>query len=155
MNAKQLRAFVIKPTLQATKLWSQAAEDLLCETACQESHCGEYIRQLNCTGYVGAFGIYQMELATARDIYDNYLAYHTGLKKLVEEIRGPNMSITDALMLNLAYATIMARIHYLRDPKPIPTTREGRAEYWKRVYNTKFGKGKPEEYLANAAKYDK
>ena len=81
MNPKQLRELVIRPTLHALGMWSQAAEDLMLGTACQESHCGKYIRQVGCSGNIGAFGIWQMEIATARDIYDNYLqnkAYQKG-----------------------------------------------------------------------------
>lgn len=153
MKASQLREHVIKPTLITLGLDSKAAEDMLIGTACQESHCGEYIRQLDCTGARGAFGIYQMELATARDIYDNFLRYKPVLYKTVEELRGPMMDITQALTCNLAYATAMARIHYLRVKEALPITLEAQAQYWKKYYNSSKGKGTPQEYVANAKKY--
>lgn len=155
MKAKQLREHVIEPTLRSLGMWSKQAEDLLLETACQESHCGEYIRQLGCSGYTGAFGIYQMEIATARDIYDRFINKRPAIKKVIDEIKGPSLAMHEAMTVNLAYATALARIKYYLDPKPIPMTLEERAEYWKRIYNTKLGKGKPEEYIKNAQKYGK
>ena len=113
MNAKQLRELIIRPTLHALGMWSKPAEDLMLGTACQESHCGEYIRQLGCSGTIGAFGVWQMEIATARDIYDNYLRYRPELKAAVERLRGAGQSIQDALISNLAYACALARIKYL------------------------------------------
>lgn len=153
MNAKQLRELVIRPTIQTMGMYSEQAENLLLGTACQESHCGEYIRQLGCTGKVGAFGIYQMELATARDIYDNYLRYKPELYAFVESLRGTSMDIADALTCNLAYATAMARLHYRRIAEQIPYNVENQAQYWKQYYNTKLGKGTPEEYIKNWKKY--
>lgn len=153
MNPQQLREQVIRPTLKRIGLWSQAAEDLVLGTACQESHCGKYLRQLGCTGIIGAFGVWQMELATARDIYDNYLRYKPDLKAKVENLRNPAQELTESLTTNLMYACAMCRIHYLRKPDAIPFTTEGQAAYWKKHYNTKLGKGTPEEYMKNWNKY--
>ncbi len=155
MNPKQLRELIIRPTLHTLNAWSPAAEDLLMGTAAQESHCGRYIRQVGCSGMVGAFGVWQMELATARDIYDNYLRYKPELKVAVEKLRGAGQSITDALTSNLAYACALARIHYLRVPGAIPTDLAGQAAYWKQYYNTKHGKGTVAEYLDNWTRYAK
>ena len=153
MNPKQLRELVIRPTLHMLGAWSAPAEDLLLGTAAQESHCGRYIRQLGCSGNVGAFGIWQMELATARDIYDNYLRYKPELQHKVDGLRGASQSITDALMTNLAYACAMARVHYLRSPGSIPATTAGQAAYWKQHYNTPSGKGTVAEYMDNWSRY--
>ena len=153
MNAKQLRELIIRPTLHALGMWSKPAEDLMLGTACQESHCGEYIRQLGCSDTIGAFGVWQMEIATARDIYDNYLRYRPELKAAVEHLRGAGQSIQDALISNLAYACALARIKYRRDPAAIPSDLRGQAEMWKRVYNTATGKGTIDEYMTNWARY--
>ena len=155
MNAKQLRELIIRPTLHALGMWSKPAEDLMLGTACQESHCGEYVRQLGCSGTIGAFGVWQMEIATARDIYDNYLRYRPELKAAVERLRGAGQSIQDALTSNLAYACALARIKYYRDPAAIPADLRGQAETWKRVYNTAAGKGTIDEYMTNWARYAK
>lgn len=154
MNAKQLRELVIRPVLQQMNMWSEQAENLLLGTACQESHCGEYIRQLGCTGPRGAFGIYQMELATARDIYDNYLTYkREELYALIENLKGISSNLTDGLTWNLAFATAMTRVFYLRIREPIPYTVEEQAKYWKKYYNTSLGKGTVEEYINNWHRY--
>lgn len=45
---------------------------------------------------------------------------------------------------------IMMRCLYWLVPKSIPKDLRGRAEYWKKYYNTEFGKGTIEEYIKNA-----
>ena len=122
MNPKQLRELIIRPTLHTLNAWSPAAEDLMMGTAAQESHCGRYIRQVGCSGMVGAFGVWQMELATARDIYDNYLRYKPELKVAVEKLRGAGQSITDALTSNLAYACAWGHPHRFSGPSRILET---------------------------------
>ena len=154
MDTKQLRTELIRPVLQKLDLWSKPAEDLLVGTACQESLCGKYIRQLGCKGKVGAFGIFQMELATHKDIWDNYLKYKDTLARKIRSLKAFNMSDADNLEYNLAYAVAMCRVHYLRVPKAIPTGIYGQAQYWKEYYNTKFGKGTIEEYQQNWNKFN-
>ena len=154
MNPQQLREQVIRPTLKRIGLWSQAAEDLILGTACQESHCGKYLRQLGCKGAIGAFGVWQMELATARDIYDNFLRYKPDLKAKVESLRNPSQELTESLTTNLMYACAMCRIHYLRVPEPLPTgTIESLAKYYKKYYNTIKGKATEQEFINNFNKY--
>lgn len=154
MNPQQLREQVIRPTLKRIGLWSQAAEDLILGTACQESHCGKYLRQLGCAGAIGAFGVWQMELATARDIYDNFLRYKPDLKAKVESLRNPNQELTESLTTNLMYACAMCRIHYLRVPEPLPVgTIESLAKYYKKHYNTIKGKATEQEFINNWNKY--
>ncbi len=155
MNPKQLRELIIRPALHTISAWSPEAEDLILGTAAQESHCGRYIRQMGCSGSIGAFGVWQMELATARDIYDNYLRYKPELKRSIERLRGLGQSITEALTGNLAYAAAMARIHYLRAPGKIPADLAGQATYWKQYYNTPQGKGTVAEYMDNWVRYAK
>ena len=154
MDIKQLRVELIRPVLDKIGLWSKNAEDLLVGTACQESACGKYIRQLGCKGNVGAFGIYQMELATHNDILANFLKYKPTLAEKVKALRIPTMSDAENLEYNLAYATAMCRVHYYRIPKPIPDGVYGQAQYWKEYYNTKFGKGTIEEYQQNWNKFN-
>ena len=45
---------------------------------------------------------------------------------------------------------ILTRLKYKRIPEAIPSTIKGRAEYWKKHYNTVAGKGTVEEYIENA-----
>ena len=56
------------------------------------------------------------------------------------------------LCYNDKMATLFCRLRYLVDPNPIPTTLEKQAEYYKRIYNTRFGKATPEQYIKNYKK---
>lgn len=154
MNIKQLRVEVVRPVLQKLDLWNREAEDLLIGTACQESSCGYYIRQLNCEENIGAFGIYQMELATADDIFTNFLDYKQILKEKVLSFKTKTMDNAENLKWNLAYSTAMCRIHYYRVKEQIPAGIYGQAQFWKKYYNTEYGKGTIEEYLHNWQKYN-
>lgn len=48
---------------------------------------------------------------------------------------------------------LFARLHYFRDPRPIPETIEGQAVYYKNVFNTSAGKATPEQYLERWREY--
>ena len=52
-------------------------------------------------------------------------------------------------MSNIAVQAAFCRIVYLRDPYPIPSLNklEEQARCWKRVYNTKLGKGTVEHFM--------
>ena len=120
-------------------------------TAAQESHRGYYRRQIKGP----ARGIYQMEPATERDIWINYLAYHQDLAAALHLICGVSGPDPVALEFNLAYQTIMARIHYLRVKHPVPSvdSLDGQAQYWDKFYNCNPAKGFPNEYADNYRKF--
>lgn len=132
--------YVIRPTLKMCDLYSVAAEQLLLGTAAVESDMGTYLHQKGGP----ALGIYQMEPDTHNDIYLNYLNFRPELKKAIllacEYSDRPSHS---ALMNNLAYATVMARVKYMRVLQKLPDNNdvEGLADYWKAYYNTSKGKG--------------
>lgn len=140
----QLRQYVIRPVLQRLSLPNtETAEELLVLTACVESRCGYYLRQIAGP----ALGIFQMEPATHKDLWDNYLAFHPELAEIVQR-----MAVTcqaDEMVWNLNYATAMARIHYLRVKHPLPDTSNtrGLAQYWKAHYNTMLGRGNVDDAL--------
>ena len=46
-------------------------------------------------------------------------------------------------------ACLLARLHYMRFPEPIPGTVTEQAKYWKFRYNTHLGKGTPSQYVSN------
>lgn len=153
IDVDQLRELIIRPTLKGLNLWSGEAEDLLLGTVAQESLMGTYIKQLDDGP---ALGIYQMEPATYRDIWENYLKYREELVDDILEVCG-NLPVSD-LIGNLYYATAMARIHYLRVPEALPikdslTYIEDLAHYWKKFYNTGLGKGTEKEFIENYKKY--
>lgn len=144
MNHKQLRDCVIKPALLAIGYYSEAAEDLVFGTACVESVCGEYLRQVP-NG--PALGIFQMELATYYDIQKNYLNYRPELKAKVMSLYCEGMTPQQNLTCNLMFAAAMCRIHYLRQPIAIPSDLYEIAMLWKNHYNTKNGKGTPDHFI--------
>lgn len=150
MKASQLKEFVIEPVLEALGLKSGLATKMLLGTACMESNCGEYISQYP---KGPAKGIYQMETATAKDIINNYLAYKKPLKEKVFSFYMNGYDLDFNLRTNMAFATAMARCHYLRQPGAIPDTLEGQAKYWKKYYNTEGGAGHPEEYIQKWKKH--
>jgi len=148
LNPAQFRDYIVVPTLKEIDLYSKAAMRLLIGTAITESGL-EYIHQL---GNGPALGVYQMEPATATDIWKNYLLYNL---PLAEKMNHFNFYFKDQgqLVWNLKYATAMCRIHYLRVKKPLPDENDilGMANYWKKYYNTEKGKGSPEDFLNKAS----
>lgn len=147
--AHELRLYVVRPTLQAINLWSEAAENLLLGTAAQESQLGRYLTQMRGP----ALGIYQIEPATHLDVWNNFLHNNATLCEKTLELLSPhNAKNKDpALITNLAYSTAIARTIYYRAPKTLPAANdiEGLAAYWKKYYNTPLGKGKTTEFISN------
>lgn len=141
--AKDLREMVIRPVLESMGAWSESAENLLLLTAAVESQMGRYLKQ----SYGGpALGIYQMEPATHDDHWD----YMVNRRKLRKKVRvWSTISKPSEMVWNLAYATAMARVHYLRIPYPLPAPNDvkGLARYWKRYYNTSKGAGRVEDAI--------
>jgi hypothetical protein len=130
----------IAAVLRAAHVYCPAAVRLLAGTAAVESGFGTFLRQ---KGDGPALGAFQMEPATEKDIWENYLAYRQSLALFVASVSmvdGPDAS---HLQLNLIYQILMARIHYLRVTTPIPTASDPAVlgQYWKDHYNTRLGKG--------------
>lgn len=146
MDAEHLRSYVIRPTLWHIGLHSDAAEDLVLGTACVESDCGRYLRQL---GGGPARGICQMEPRTHEDIWTHYLRYRDDLASRIYDLRPHWPSSPEMLVTSLAYSVALCRIHYLRTPEPLPLHGdvEAAAAYWKEHYNTHLGAGRPEHYV--------
>lgn len=148
IEPRHLLEHVIRPVLKDIGYWSEAAERLVLGTACQESQCGRWLVQLE-NG--PARGIFQIEPATEKDCWDNFIQHRQELRQRVTYWRGRwgNGMGADEMVWNLAYATAMCRIHYLRVPDPIPDNLPAQAAFWKKFYNTEKGKGTVEEYLNN------
>ena len=143
MNKQQLRK-LIRETLIYLGLHSTEAENLIMGTIAQESKLGHYIEQIKGP----AMGICQMEPETYEDIWRNYLDHKSDLKNKILMI-SVDANEADEMRWNLKLSIAMCRVHYLRDPQPIPLTLLGQACYWKRCYNTYKGKGTVDEYLDN------
>ena len=148
MEPSQLRELITN-TLRETQLYSESAVELLMLTAAVESQLGYYIKQK----HGPALGIFQMEPATAQDIWENYLTYNSRLQEQVEGIH--TMAYIKELEWDLKYAILMARIHYLRVPSALPPADDiqGLAWYWKKHYNTIKGKGTVPKAIAAYQRY--
>lgn len=76
-------------------------------------------------------------------------------KKRALEMLGYNLD--ELVLADLAYdpllALTMTRLKYMLVADAIPSTIEGRANYWKRHYNTVAGKGTVAEYVEKVAYY--
>lgn len=145
---------LIERVLRKIDMHSESAVNLLLGTAAQESQFGTYLRQLNGGPAVGVF---QMEPGTLLDIWQNYLAGRMDLFNMVLDFIGSGALPDDAdeLESNLAYAIVMARLHYRRVPERLPDADdiEGLARYWKKYYNTPKGAGTEAEFVRNYKKY--
>lgn len=148
-DPQQFRECIIEPVLHFLDLYSPAAVELLMGTAAQESHFGTYLKQIDGP----ALGIYQIEPATHRDLWDNFLTHRRDLSAKLGNLTsaGWPLDSKERLIGNLYYATAVARLIYYRDPQPLPAHDDlpGLAAYWKRVYNTAKGKGTVKEFLKN------
>lgn len=146
IDKRQLRR-LIADVLNALELHSDVAVDLLMGTASVESHLGTFISQV---GGGPARGIMQMEPATERDIWENYIAFRLHLVPKIIKVCGVD-GPGPWLKYNLAYQIAMARLHYLRVPEPLPDPGDevGLAEYWKKHYNTPQGHGTVEKFVDN------
>lgn len=146
LNVYHFRHYVIQPTLNQIGLYSDSAEVLLLGTALTESGDLHYLHQL---ANGPAKGLYQMEPRTHEDIWNNYLKYKPELRREVLSFLAPVPEPVNQLITNLAYATVMCRIHYLRVKEALPVSNDlnGLANYWKKYYNTELGAGQPNTFV--------
>lgn len=150
MDVVQFESYILVPTLQHLRLYSQEAHELVLGTCVQESDGLKYIRQL---GGGPALGPGQVEPASHDRLYSNFLIYQPHLLALVKEIEPSCKS--DAMLWNLRYSVAMCRIFYRAVQAPLPKAGDlqAQAAYWKKYYNTALGKGKPEQYVRNWNRY--
>ena len=139
-EAKQIRQYIIEPTLRAMGLWSQDAEDLLIGTAAHESNGFKAIHQY---GLGPALSLYQIEPATHDDLWLNTLpGLRNKIPKAITALEGmvakryALQPPAEYMLSSTEYATAICRLLYYRVPAVLPDTVEGKADYWKRYYNT-------------------
>ena len=116
---------------------------LLLETACVETHLGTYPdRHPEKLGV----GLTQFDQIALDDLQQRVRSRH---RRLLKQEFG--YSLNDIKLADLAYdatlAMALTRLKYLLVPEAIPTTILGRAEYWKKYWNTSAGKGEVVDYL--------
>ncbi len=141
----QFRDLIYRSLKAADLPRKDAAIDLLMGTAAHESLLGTYLKQT-----VGpALGVYQMEPATAEDVIEWTKEKYPGLFERL----GYDPPEIVAMEYDLRFATIMARLNYLRMPGSIPETVVGQAGYWKKYWNTSLGKGTVAQYIKNWQRY--
>ncbi len=114
MNVDHLIKYIIEPTLHHIDLHSNAAVQLLAGTALVESNL-EYLHQIGGP----ARGLYQCEPATHSDVWVNFLAHRKPLADKIIMMK-PAWPVGDDLLYDAFYATAICRVHYLRDPDPLP-----------------------------------
>lgn len=148
IDAKQFKLYIIVPTLARIGLYNNSAVNLLLGTCAQESQMGTYLKQINGP----ALGPFQEEPVSHDDMWDNYLKYKPDLAGKVLAIDSRDST---HLITNLAYATAIARIQYLRAPDPLPDADDlvGLASYYKRYYNTDKGAATVDEFIDNYKRY--
>lgn len=129
--------------------YSNKVIDMMIETACVESNCGQYVKQLNGP----ACGIFQIEPKTAQDVYDNYIIFRQRYVDIYNKLFIKNLTLEQNLVYNLAFQIFICRLIYLRIKDPIPNTTTERANYWKKYYNTYLGKGSAQDYCIKVRKY--
>ena len=162
MNRDQLKELVIIPALMKlreynAKMYSKDAAELMVNIVAHESKGGEYIKQL---GAGPALSIFQIEPATHRDVWENFINNRGVLKEVILGMASLNFyrddeSFDEELIFNLRYAAAIARILLWRDKGALPSEHdlEGQADYWKRVYNTNEGKGTTQRFILDAKEY--
>lgn len=150
MTPSQLREEIIRPILKDMHLWSEEAEDLLIGTALHESDGLKRLRQY---GDGPALSYFQMEPETLYDLYENFLKYRPEWLERLNGYQITSLSLSENLVMNLAFSVAAARLQYYRVPEAIPKSKEGQAEYWKTYWNTEKGKGTVKKYLADLARF--
>lgn len=129
--------------------YSENAVDLLLMIACHESLCGRYTKQVNGP----ALGVYQMEPATHADLYANFISTRRDLDFSVSKFLPSSQTLVnkkshvELLQTDVRYATVLARVFFMRFKEPIPDTDFKRAVYAKKYWNTPLGKATEDAYL--------
>lgn len=152
INYMQFRDSILRPSLHPIGLYSPEDEQLLIATMAHESKGGTYLVQIG----GGALGVYQMEDATYHDLFDNYLNYHPVLKnQVLSTCSFESMPPAIEMVWNLKYATIIARVDYLRRPEALPKVGDldGVWDYYKKYYNSSKGDAQKAEFLSDYHTY--
>lgn len=118
---------------------------LLCvETAAAETLLGEYSDP---TPTSAGTGLTQVDPGTFEWLRYKYKSSRYAGTLLKEFGVDLSRTVYQELRTSPLLAMLFCRLRYLAVPESIPTTREGRASYWKKYYNTSAGKGTPQDYI--------
>ena len=158
INPGHFRYYVVRPTLQAMKMWSQSAENLMMGIAAAESNLGEFLRQ---HGNGPAVGVFQIEPTTAADVIFRYLDERESLDDQFQDafrlLDDDDLDwsqveldeISEKLVTDLRFSCAVARVRLWMVPEPLPAAHNipGLARYWKQHYNTAGGKGTVDKFI--------
>ncbi len=144
INKKQLSE-LIERTLKEYNLYSKSAHEIVLGTIIYESKRGTYLKQRvkNFDYNKHALGIAQMERKTFRWLAKVYMSKFPFLASVKFE----------ELEYNLKLAILFCRLRYLAVPTPIPKQIFAQARYYKKYYNSYFGKGTVAGYMENFKRY--
>ena len=136
---------IIEWTLKYLEMDSNDARDLIFKTGMAESG----YRALEGYGNNPAIGFWQVEPFTMNDTIVNYVNYRSGLKSKIYALGYDDKDSEMRLMSNMALQVAFCRLKYRRDKYALPgmDAIEAQAKYWKRVYNSKEGRGTIEHYI--------
>jgi hypothetical protein len=140
MDLMQFDKYVLVPALSVIGLLSPSARVLMLGTGMVETNY-EYLKQFNDGP---ALGIFEIEPATYEDVY-RYLNRYDN-RKLKEICMAACLYESwpdkEALIYNLRWSTIIARVKYSMITEPLPSESDAvaMAEYYKKYYNTAAGK---------------
>lgn len=152
-RAKELRDRIIRPVCKIIGYDSPSSTALLLGTAATETHLGKWLHQ---SGNGPARGIFQIETNNSNSGHDLVMKWLDNPKRnrLFEKIWGLRSSYSlvtteQELTWNLAYQVAIARCLYLSIPRPLPKPHDikGMAIYWKKYYNTPYGKGTEQQFI--------
>lgn len=148
MDLLQFDKYVLVPALSVIGLLSPSARVLMLGTGMIETNY-EYLKQFNDGP---AMGIFEIEPATYDDVY-RYLNRY-GNRKLKEICMAACLYDSwpdkEALIYNLRWSTIIARVKYymISEPLPAASDAEGMSNYYKKYYNTAEGKAEMPEVIS-------
>lgn len=130
---------------------NNAAVALLVETAAAETLVGDFPDP---TPTSAGTGLTQVDQGTFEWLRTKYLGSNLAKNLLANFGVDLSRTIYQELRTSPLLAMIFCRLRYLAVNASIPDTREGRAEYWKKYYNTIAGKGTPTDYLEKCKRAD-
>jgi len=132
--------------LEVTRVLGDGANNtahlLLSETAQTETSYGDYPDMNLFSGY----GVMQFDDV---GINDTIARTPQHIKDLIKKTWGIDLDYVNgfAMQWSPLLSVVMARLKYRLIPQEIPKSRNARAMYWKKWYNSELGKGTVEHYL--------
>ncbi|MEY8240053.1 MAG: hypothetical protein RPT25_06890 [Cycloclasticus sp.] len=137
ISAQIFRETIVRPVLQASGTYSEAAEELMMGTVAHESDMGTYSVQQGIDADRAAQGFFQVERFTEADIWETYLNRKPRFKSYAMALIKLCPCANELLRENPLYSCFIARMKYWRSPAVLPAADDiqGLAEYWFDHYN--------------------